>query len=51
MVIMPESVRNMQNETVPPEAPALTSRWLSARIISPQCASAIRAQIQLDTSR
>ena len=51
MVIMPESVRNMQNETVPPEAPALTSRWLRPRIISPQCASAIRAQIQLDTSR
>jgi hypothetical protein len=50
MVIMPESVRNMQTDLTPPEAQTLTSQWLGARMISPECATAIREKIKLDSS-
>lgn len=50
MVIMPESVRNMQTDLTPPEAQVLTSQWLGARMISPECATAIRDKMKLDSS-
>jgi len=50
MVIMPESVRNMQTDLTPPEAQVLSSQWLGARMISPECATAIREKIKLDSS-
>jgi hypothetical protein len=49
MVIMPEAVRDMQTDLTPPEAQVLTSQWLGARMISPECATAIREKIELDS--
>jgi hypothetical protein len=49
MVIMPESVRNMQTDLTPPEAHALNSNWLGARMISPECSTAITEKIKLDS--
>jgi hypothetical protein len=49
MVIMPESVRNMQTDLTPPEAHALNANWLGARMISPECSTAITEKIKLDS--
>lgn len=49
MVIMPESVRNMQTDLTPPEAHALNSNWLGARMISPECSTVITEKIKLDS--
>ena len=49
MVIMPESVRNMQTNLTPPEAHALNANWLGARMISPECSTAITEKIKLDS--
>lgn len=49
MVVMPESVRNMQTDLTPPEAYALNASWLGARMISPECSSAISEKIKLDS--
>jgi hypothetical protein len=49
MVIMPESVRNMQTDLTPPEAQTLNTQWLGARLISPECSNAISEKIKLDS--
>jgi hypothetical protein len=49
MVIMPESVRNMQTDLTPPEAHALNANWLGARMISPECSTAISEKMKLDS--
>lgn len=49
MVIMPESVRNMQTDLTPPEAQYLISLWLGARMISPECSTAVTEKIKLDS--
>jgi hypothetical protein len=50
MVLMPESIRNMQTDLTPPEAQALAAQWLGARIISPETANAIRNKIEADSN-
>lgn len=49
MVVMPESIRNMQTDLTPPEAQFLNSQWLGARMISPECSTAITEKIKLDS--
>lgn len=49
LVIMPEPVRDMQTDLTPPQTGSLVNQWLSMRIISPECATAVRAKMQEDT--
>ncbi len=49
MVVMPEPIRDMQTDLMPPEAQTLSSQWLAARMISPECANAIREKIKADS--
>lgn len=49
MVVMPEAIRDMQTDLTPPEAQTLAGQWLGARMISPECANAIREKIKADS--
>ena len=49
MVVMPEAIRDMQTDITPPEAANLVNQWLGARMISPECASAVRMKVEEDS--